>query len=110
MVSCFSQALTLASVIDEDDVAADVPPAVLPYVQEVTGSKLGDAVKALAGIQGGRRPRAHEDADEEMPDSLTAAEVEKMKVPGLKAALEARGLSTDGLKQVLKARLLEALD
>jgi len=45
-----------------------------------------------------------------MPDSLTAAEVEKMKVPGLKAALEARGLSTDGLKQVLKARLLEALD
>ena len=45
-----------------------------------------------------------------MPDSLTAAEVEKMKVPELKAALEARGLSTDGNKPALKVRLLEALD
>ena len=48
--------------------------------------------------------------EEILPDALTAAEVETMTVPKLKAALEARDLSTDGLKQVLKARLLEALD
>ena len=61
----------------------------------------------------GRRPGTGcpEDADEEiLPDALTAAEVETMTVPKLKAALEARGLSTDGLKGALKARLLETLD
>ena len=48
--------------------------------------------------------------EEILPDALTAAEVEKMKVAELKAALEARDLSTDGLKGALKARPLETLD
>jgi len=40
----------------------------------------------------------------------TTAEVNKMTVPKLKAALTELGLATDGLKAVLKARLLEALE
>jgi hypothetical protein len=39
----------------------------------------------------------------------TTAEVNKMTVPKLKAALTELGLDTSGLKAVLKARLLEAL-
>ena len=40
----------------------------------------------------------------------TTAEVNKMTVPKLKAALTELGLDTSGLKAVLKARLLEALE
>ena len=39
----------------------------------------------------------------------TTAEVNKMTVPKLKAALTELGLATDGLKKVLKERLLAAL-
>ena len=41
--------------------------------------------------------------------SLSLAEVNKMTVPKLKAALTELGLDTTGLKAVLKQRLLDAL-
>jgi len=44
------------------------------------------------------------------PPKWTTAEVNKMTVPKLKAALTELGLDTSGLKAVLKARLLEALE
>ena len=49
------------------------------------------------------------EAQAEAARPLSEAEVKKMKVADLRAALAARGLDTKGLKAALQARLLEAI-
>ena len=89
-----------ASAADDDDADDDAPAAM--DTSPPAAAKKPAAAPAPMDVE--------DDAARPAAGALTAAEVEKMKVTELKAALDERGLATDGLKAVLKERLLDALD